>query len=169
MNGSSLHQSPLKAPAVEIIDLQSEPESGEEIPCANGGNAWETELESDEDDQDEDGLSIYEEALAAMDDEELADSCKKPSTLVRTGTFIADIFGSGLRRRRVHTRRVSRLPSKVTADRGRSIHQGDCGSAKHICQEIMYCFWHPITSVLGWRAGYFVLPFAGTLHLPGAL
>lgn len=74
MNGAgNLHESPLKAPAVEIIDLESEIESGEDLsPCGNGCDAWETE-ESGEDDEDEDRLSIYEEALNAMDDEELAD------------------------------------------------------------------------------------------------
>ncbi|MCJ1426674.1 NAD-dependent histone deacetylase sir2, partial [Sticta canariensis] len=75
MNGTgNLHESPLKAPAVEIIDLQSAIESGEDLsPCGNGCDAWETGEESDEDDEDEDGLSIYEEALNAMDDEELAE------------------------------------------------------------------------------------------------
>lgn len=75
MNGTgNLHESPLKAPAVEIIDLQSVIESGEDLsPCRNGCDAWETGEESDEDDEDEDGLSIYEEALNAMDDEEIAD------------------------------------------------------------------------------------------------
>lgn len=78
MNGTgNLHESPLKAPAVEIIDLQSDIESEEDIsPCGNGCDGWETGEDSDDDDQDEDGLSIYEDALNAMDDEELADGGK---------------------------------------------------------------------------------------------
>lgn len=168
MNGNTnLHESPLKAPAVEIIDLLSEAESGEEIPCANGCDAWESEEESDEDDQDEDGLSIYEEALAAMDDEELADAGKSPFLRGGGKSSWLTFSGRGLNSRRMHTRRVSRLPSKVTADRGRSIHQRDCGSANNNCQEIMHSFWHPIANLLGWRTRYFILPFAGSLHFPG--
>lgn len=166
MNGNAnLHESSLKAPAVQIIDLQSEAESGEEIPCANGCDAWETERESDEDDQDEDGLSIYEEALDAMDDEELADGGKNPVSFLKREVVIAHVLGRGLDSGRMHTRRVSRLPPTVAADWGRSIYQGDGGSANHNCQEIMYSFRHPVTIVLGWRTRYFILPFAGSLHL----
>lgn len=86
MNGNGngdLHEFPLKAPAVEIIDLQAE--SGEEMPYTDGCDAWKTEEESEEEDQDEDGLSIYEEALAAMDDEELADGGKSPLSFCYRG------------------------------------------------------------------------------------
>lgn len=128
MNGNGngdLHEFPLKAPAVEIIDLEAE--SGEEMPCNDACDAWKTEEESEEDDQDEDGLSIYEEALAAMDNEELADGGKSPlSFLLRREIFIAHIFCRRLKIGRLHTRGVSRLPSKVTADWGRSICQRDC-------------------------------------------
>lgn len=81
-NGN-LHESPLKAPAVEIIDLEAESE--EEIPYANGCDAWETQEESDQDDQDEDGLSIYEEVLATMDDEEQAGGGESPPFWVMEG------------------------------------------------------------------------------------
>lgn len=79
----------------------------------------------------------------------------------------AHICCRGLKSGCMHTRRVSRLSSKVTAHWRRPIYQGDGGGAKNNCKEIMYSFQRPTTIVLGWRARYRVLPFAWTVHFPG--
>lgn len=70
-----LHESPLKAPAVEIVDLLSSDESaGDELDVNNRDDAWE-DLPEDESGNDEDDiLSLYEDALDAMDDDEEDDS-----------------------------------------------------------------------------------------------
>lgn len=62
-----LGSSPLKAPAVEIVDLLSDSES-EKGPIAN-------DL-SDGEDNGEDQWSMYEDALAEMVDDGLADDCE---------------------------------------------------------------------------------------------
>lgn len=61
-----LHQSPLKAPAIEIIDLSSKPESeDEEQRDEKPDDASLPELE---DGDDEDHLSLYEDLLDGMPD-----------------------------------------------------------------------------------------------------
>lgn len=67
----------------------------------------------------------------------------------------------------MHTRRVPRLSSKVTADWREPIYQGDGGGAKNNCKEIMYSFQLPTTIVLRWRTRYRVLPFARAVYFPG--
>lgn len=65
-----LGSSPLKAPAIEIVELSSDDESRGEI--ATG------QLVEDDDSEDgEDQWSMYEDALAEMDDEGPADEGMK--------------------------------------------------------------------------------------------
>ncbi len=62
-----LHQSPLKAPAIEIIDLSSKPESDDEEQRED--NADDASLPELEDGEDDDHLSLYEDLLDSMPDQ----------------------------------------------------------------------------------------------------
>ena len=67
-----LGSSPLKAPAVEVVDLLSDDESVNELVPE--------ELIGAEDDED-DQWSLYEDALAEMDDEDPGDNCMQEQLL----------------------------------------------------------------------------------------
>lgn len=68
-----LSGSPLKGPAIEIVDLLSDAEDAEDEPTATGEHAQEEDTSSD-DIRDEE-WSMYEDALeGAMDDDTVDDS-----------------------------------------------------------------------------------------------
>lgn len=72
---TQLHESPLKVPAVEIVDLLSSDESeGDELNArrANAGceDAWEDISNDGTGDNEFDNVSLYEDALDAMDDDD---------------------------------------------------------------------------------------------------
>ncbi|KAL8898545.1 MAG: hypothetical protein Q9207_006642 [Kuettlingeria erythrocarpa] len=100
-----LHQSPLKAPAIEIIDL-SKPESDEEEQ--RDENADDASLPELEDGEDDDHLSLYEDLLDSMPDqsewdEEPLDTCtveesfafRKRLRLVGEDQFITETLEAG--------------------------------------------------------------------------
>ncbi|KAL8929849.1 MAG: hypothetical protein Q9208_000993 [Pyrenodesmia sp. 3 TL-2023] len=101
-----LHQSPLKAPAIEIIDLSSKPESeDEEQRDEHHDDASLPELD---DGDDEDYLSLYEDLLDGMPDrsewdEEPLDTCtvkesfafRKRLRLVGEDQFITETIEAG--------------------------------------------------------------------------
>ncbi|KAL8754845.1 MAG: hypothetical protein Q9184_004989 [Pyrenodesmia sp. 2 TL-2023] len=101
-----LHQSPLKAPAVEIIDLSSKPQSEDEEPRDEKPD--DASLPELEDGDDEDRLSLYEDLLDGMPDrsewdEEPLDTCtveesfafRKRLRLVGEDQFITETIESG--------------------------------------------------------------------------
>lgn len=70
-NNANLRESPLKAPAIEIVDLISDNGSSEETlaHCLEHDTRSSRRVEEDES-EDDDDWSIYEDALDAMDDQD---------------------------------------------------------------------------------------------------
>jgi hypothetical protein len=82
---STLYSSPLKASAVEIIDLASDDDSVDsalhshfdrDLDVSNG---LET-IDSDDDADDDDEWSIYEEVFDVLESNDIVPGCKCPST-----------------------------------------------------------------------------------------
>ena len=165
-----LCESPLKAPAVEVVDLLSSDESaGDELDANDSReNAWEDVPEDESANDEDDILSFYEDALDAMDgeDENDSDSGGKKTTPFWLLLRLAHIPANFSQRRRgsMHPRRIPCLPQKVTTDWARSIYKGNRRSSDDYREEIVHGIRDSTPCVFGRSTRYCLLPSTKSLH-----
>ena len=79
----ALHESPLKVPAVEVIDLSTEANTVEPLASLHRNKGEDasvdvnTDEDEDEDEDDDDEWSLYEDAIGGMENEGLPLDCMR--------------------------------------------------------------------------------------------